>query len=164
MFSLLLPLLICCMLPTLFRQPQAPQETSESDSWYVTYGIQDAYDAVVKEVDSWRERAETRKKNRFASLSFRKPQYFVVDQSNSPRLYRVKDVQAGNVSFELTEVEGGGTAIKSTYDSKARALVQDFKAKMPVTIPSSGPKVCPTCGKELMPDFKVCPFCGTKVR
>jgi len=161
---MLLPLLLCCMLPTLFRgQQQAPRETSESDSWYVTYGLQETYDTVVKEVDAWRERAENRKKGIFSFLS-KRPIYFDVDQANPPRLYRVKDSQAGSVSFELTEVEGGGTSIKSTFDSRARALIQDLKAKMPVTIPSSGPKVCPTCGKELMPDFKVCPFCGAKAR
>lgn len=164
MLTTLLPLMLCCMLPTLFRQPSKPQETDESDSWYVAIAVQEAYDAVVKEVDAWRERAETRKKGMFSFLSFRKPKYFVVDQASPPRLYRIKDEQAGSVSFELTEVADGGTSIKSTYDSKARALIQNFKAKMPVKIPASGPKVCPTCGKEMMPDFKVCPFCGTKVK
>lgn len=162
---MLLPLMICCMLPTLMRGggSSTPQQTNETDSWFVTYNIQEAYDTVVKEVDAWRQRAENSKKGKF-NIQIRKPKYFVVEQSNSPRLYRVNDPNGGVVSFELTEFEGGGTAIKATYDSKSRALIQDFKAKMPVTIPASGPKNCPTCGKELLPDFKVCPFCGTKVR
>ena len=129
----------------------------------MTYGIQEAYDNVVNEVDAWRVRAETSKKSKLSFLSMRKPNYFVVEQTNAPRLYRVNDPNGGIISFELTEFEGSGTAVKATFDSKSRALIQDFKAKMPVTIPASGPKNCPTCGKELLPDFKVCPFCGTKV-
>jgi len=164
-FTMLLPLLLCCMLPMLFRQPSQPQETSDSDSWYVTYGIQDAYDAVVKETDEWRERAALKKsRSMFSLFSRKKRASFIIDQAVPPRLYRVKDEEVGNISFELMEVEGGGTSIKSTYDSRGRALIQNFKAKMPVRIPASGPKNCPTCGKEMMPDFKACPYCGTKIR
>ena len=157
-------MMLCCMLPTLFRGQSTP-ETKESDSWYVSYGIQEAYNAITEEVDVWRERAEIRRsKNRFSFLSLKKSAFFVVDEAVPPKLYRVNDEQSGNISFEFTEVEGGGTSVKSMYDSKSRALVQGLKAKMPTKIPASGPKVCPSCGREIMPDFKVCPFCGTRIR
>jgi len=166
-FTMLLPLLLCCMLPMLFQRPsggESPQVTAETDALYVSYGIQEAYDAIVKEVDGWRENASRRPRGRFSFLSRKKPVIFVVDQNVAPRLYRVRDDQVGEISFELTEVGEGGTSIKSTYGSKARTLIQDFRARMPSKIPSSGPKVCPTCGKEMMPDFKTCPYCGTRIR
>ena len=168
--ELLLPLLLCCMMPMLMRgggggglfgQGGSSQQAVESDSWYVTYGIQEAYDAIVKETDDWREKtALKRSKSRLSFLSRRTTQNFVVDQAVSPRLYRLKDNQAGNVSFELIEVEEGGTTIKATYQGNARSLIQNFKAKMPVKILGSNIKVCPSCGKDMRPDFKTCPYCG----
>ncbi len=160
----LLPLLLCCMLPMLMRGQGGggqSEQTTESDSWYVTYGIQEAYDAIVKETGDWRDNlAVKRSKSRLSFLSRRTPQNFVVDQDVPPRLYRLKDDKAGNLSFELTEVEEGGTTIKATYQGNARSLVQNFKAKMPVKILGSNTKVCPSCGKDMRPDFKTCPYCG----
>ena len=160
----LLPLLLCCMLPMMMRGQGgggSAQQTTESDSWYVTYGMQEAYDAIVKETDDWRDKmAVKRGKSRLSFLTRRTPQNFVVDQDVSPRLYRLKDDQAGDLSFELTEVEEGGTTIKATYQGNARSLVQNFKAKMPVKIIGSNTKVCPSCGKDMRPDFKTCPYCG----
>jgi hypothetical protein len=142
-------------------QGGSSQQTTESDSWYVTYGIQEAYDAIVNETDDWRERAAVKSsKSRLSFLSRRTPQNFVVDQAVSPRLYRLKDDQAGTVSFELIEVEDGGTVIKATYQGKTRSLIQNFKAKMPVKILGSNVRVCPSCGKDMEPDFKTCPYCG----
>jgi hypothetical protein len=166
--EMLLPLLLCCMMPQMFRGSgqgdSSSQTASEADTWYVTFGIQEAYDAIIKETDDWRERAAvSRSKSRFAFLSRRTPQNFVVDQAVSPRLYRLKDERAGEVSFELTEVEEGGTTVKATYQGRARSLVQNFKAKMPVKILGANVRVCPSCGKDMRPEFKSCPYCGAKL-
>jgi hypothetical protein len=146
----------------LFRgQGGSSQQTTESDSWYVTYEIQEAYDAIVNETDDWRDRAAVKSsKSRLSFLTRRTLQNFIVDQAVSPRLYRLKDGQVGTVSFELIEVEDGGTVIKATYQGKARSLIQNFKAKMPVKILGSNVRVCPSCGKDMEPDFKNCPYCG----
>ena len=157
------------MLPTLFKQPSQSNETSESDSWYVRTGIQETYDTVLKESDEWEEIVRARPKGRFSSLSSvlsrKKSAVFVVEHAVSPRLYRISDEEHGEISFELIEVEDGGTSVKSTYGPRARALVQNFKAKMPIKIPSStGQKVCPSCGKEMLPEFSSCPYCGTKLK
>lgn len=120
---------------------------------------------IVREVDDWRNRATSRRsKGIFSFLSGKKREIFRVEKANAPRLYRVKDEEIGEISFELTEVEDGGTAVKSTYDYKARALIQDLKAKTPVRVPSSAPKTCPSCSREMLPDFRNCPYCGTKLR
>ncbi len=162
--ELLLPLLLCCMMPMMMRGGQGQggsQQATESDSWYVTYGIHEAYDSIVAETDDWRDRtALKRSKSRFSFLTRRTPQNFVVDQAVAPRLYRLKDDQAGNMSFELTEVEEGGTTIKATYQGNARSLVQNFKAKMPVKILGSTLRACPSCGKDMRPEFTTCPYCG----
>ncbi|MCW3987847.1 MAG: zinc-ribbon domain-containing protein [Candidatus Bathyarchaeota archaeon] len=146
----------------LFRgQGGSSQQTTESDSWYVTYEIQEAYDAIVNETDDWRDRAAVKSsKSRLSFLTRRTPQNFIIDHAVSPRLYRLKDDQVGTVSFELIEVEDGGTVIKATYQGKAKSLIQNFKAKMPVKILGSNVRVCPSCGKEMEPDFKTCPYCG----
>ena len=146
----------------LFRgQGGSSQQTTESDSWYVTYEIQEAYDAIVNETEDWRDRAAVKSsKSRLSFLTRRTLQNFIVDQAVSPRLYRLKDGQVGTVSFELIEVEDGGTVIKATYQGKARSLIQNFKAKMPVKILGSNVRVCPSCGKDMEPDFKNCPYCG----
>ena len=163
--TLLLPLMLCCMMPSLFRQPSQPQETSESDSWYVNLGIQDAYNVIVEEAEEWRTKAQSgRKKGMFSFLSRKKNMIFVESEVTAPRLYKLKDDEVGEISFELTEVAEGGITIKTTYSSKARSLIQTLRAKMPASIPSSGPKVCPSCGKEMMPEFKMCPFCGAKLK
>ena len=110
------------------------QNTIESDSWYVTSKIQESYDAIVNETDDWRKKELSKPKSRLSFLTRRTPQNFIVDQAVSPRLYRLKHDQYGNLSFELIEVEDGGTTIKATYQGNARSLVQNFKAKMPVKI------------------------------
>jgi len=163
--TLLLPLALCCMMPSLFGQRNEPKPTIESDAWFVSTGIKETYEIILKESDEWEKQAEQRPKGRFSFLSRNKPALFVVDQAVPPRLYRVKDKELGEISFELTEVEDGGTAVKSTYDSKARDLIQNFKAKSPIKIPSgSSPKICPSCTKPMMPEFNTCPYCGTKLK
>lgn len=164
--TLLLTIVLCCLLSSLLRRPSQSQRiNSEYDSWYVTSGIQESYQAIVKEVSDWRNKAASkRSKGMFSFLSRGKTSIFAVDQSRPPRLYRVRDEELGEISFELAEVEDGGTSIKSTYYYKAGALIQDLKAKMPVKVRGSSPRTCPQCGGEMLPDFKVCPYCGTKLR
>ena len=139
----LVPLMLCCMIPMVFNKPKQPgREANESDSWYVTVRIEDMYDSIVKEVDGWREKIALKKpKGALSFLYGKTSKSFDVDVATPPRLYRLKDDQIGEISFELTEVQGGGTSIKATYDARARALMQNFKATLPIKIPSSGPKV-----------------------
>lgn len=167
--TLILAVMLCCMLPTIFRQPSASKEKPESDSWYVNSGIQEAYDTFVSEVDEWRGRSISQKKGMFSNLSRRKPKVFSVTNKVPPRLLTVNDEKAGQITFEFAEMDGGNTSVKATYDATARTLIQNFKAKIPIKIalPTQvsppGPRLCPSCGKEMLPDYKVCPFCETKL-
>ena len=164
-FSLLLPIMACCMLTTMLRRPSggASQET-QTDEWYVTTGIQETYDTIIKEVDQWRENAANRKsKGLLSNLSRKKTSPFNIITEEPPRLFRVDDDEVGETTFELTDIDENNTYVKVTYEAKLRSLLQDFKVKLPLTM-KTAPKVCPSCGKETMPDFKVCPYCETKLR
>ena len=166
--ELLLPLMLCCMMPMMFRggqsggQQQGSQE--ESDTWYVNTNPQETYDFIVKETDEWREGATAkRKRGRFSFLSRTKPMIFTVDDAVPMRLYRIRDDQAGEITFELTESVDGGTLIKTTYNLPARKIIQNLKADLPVRALSTSQSSCPSCGKEIQPDFASCPYCGEKL-
>jgi hypothetical protein len=102
-------------------------------------------------------------KGRFSFLSRNKGPNFIVDEAKSPRLYRLKDPQMGSISFEFAEIMDGGTYVTATYSSKTQDLIQDLKAKMLIVTPSTASNMCPSCGKEIRPDFQSCPYCGTKL-
>ena len=166
--ELLLPLMLCCMMPMMFRggqsggQQQGSQE--ESDSWYVTTNAQETYDTIVKETDEWRESATAKRKpGRFSFLSRTKPVIFVVDDAVPMRLYRLRDDRAGEITFELTEAVNGGTLVKTTYNTPARRIIQNFKADLPIRGLSTSKSSCPSCGREVQPDFATCPYCSEKL-
>ena len=165
--ELLLPLMLCCMMPMMFRGQSGGQQqntTEESDTWYVTSNPQDTYDTIVKETDDWRESATAKRKpSRFSFLSRTKPVIFVVDDAVPMRLYRLQDDRTGELTFELTEATDGGTLIKTTYNTPARKIIQNFKADLPTRALSTSQSSCPSCGKEVMPDFTTCPYCGEKL-
>jgi hypothetical protein len=166
--ELLLPLMLCCMMPMMFRggQSGSQQEGSkeESDTWYVTTNAQETYDSIVKETDDWRESATVkRKRSRLSFLSRAKPVVFVVEDAVPMRLYRIRDDRAGEITFELTEGVDGGTIIKTTYNLPARKIIQNFKAELPTRALSTLQSSCPSCGKEIQPDFTTCPYCGEKL-
>lgn len=164
LMMLVLVMTLCCMLPSMFRPQTQVAGTSESDSWYTTFEVQEAYNTVVSEVDEWRKRAESKRSKGVAAISSfisrKKPVVFAVTNEVPLRLFRVRDEELGEISFEYTATFDGATLVRSTYNYKARALVQDLKVKMPVKVPGSAPKVCPSCGKDMMPDYKTCPYCG----
>ena len=93
----------------------------------------------------------------------REEERFLVEESISPRLYRLVDT-SGPIYFELTEVEGGGTVVKTTYNSSIKSRMAKFKAGLPLKIPAApvGNR-CPTCDKPVLPEFNLCPYCGEKL-
>lgn len=168
--TLILVVMLCCMLPVMFRQPSAPKEADlETDSWYISGGAQATYDTVVNEVDDWRKKYTPTRKSILSSLSRRKPKIFDVTNSVPPRLFTVTDEKVGKITFEFADMDGGNTSVKAAYAPSARMLLQNFKAKMPIKValpnqaPVAAPRVCPNCGKEMQPDYKICPFCETKL-
>lgn len=173
LLSTLLPI-ICCVIaiPLLSRsgggQPsQAP--TGESDLWFTTRNIDEAYETINKEVDSWRVKAEEEdaKPKSFISRLTRgrkKGPRFVIKETIAPRLITIGDSVVGTIYFELIEVEEGGTTVKASYGSAAKKQIVDFKARSPLKIPRVPiGNNCPSCGKAVLREFALCPYCGQKL-
>jgi hypothetical protein len=173
LLSTLLPI-ICCviMIPLLSRsgggQPsQAP--TRESDIWYTTQNIDEAYETINNEVDSWRTKAqeEDAKPRSFISRltggKTKGPRY-VVKESMAPRLLTIGDPRMGTIYFELITVEEGGTTVKASFGSAVKNQIVEFKARSPLAIPRVPiGNNCPSCGKSVLREFTLCPYCGQKL-
>jgi len=169
---ILLPLL-CCVLTMTQRGGERQAEVGAvEDSWYTPQEIGTAYEAIEAEAGEWRRRAEERRAEREKSTMSRllgslgggrAKERFVVDEAKPPRLYQMSD-ETGPIIFELTEVEGGGTVVKATYDRSLKSRVAKFKADQPLKIPATPVgSSCPSCGKPVLREFKVCPYCGEKL-
>jgi hypothetical protein len=80
-------------------------------------------------------------------------------ETSSETLAQVKDLIC-NVRTEAREIQ---PLRESIDDMKADlgGLRREFN-KMQESVIFS--KVCPTCGKSLMPEFNMCPYCGENVR
>jgi hypothetical protein len=168
MLLLLIPLILCCMMPMLMRRGQgaaAPSGSAgESDVWFTSYKPDEAYELVKKEVENWRQQSvQTTKPARFSLRKIPKER-FSVSQSLPPRLYRLSDPLEGEVAFEFTEMEVGGTAVRVNFQPPARARVQTFRASLPIKLPFAAGTPCSACGRPVLPDFVTCPYCGQKLK
>jgi len=173
LLSTLLPI-ICCVIaiPLISRSgggQSSQPPTGESDLWYTTQNIDEAYETINKEVDSWRVKAEEEdaKPKSFVSRltgGGKKGPRFVVKEAIAPRLITIGDSKVGTFYFELTEVEEGGTTVKASYSSAAKNRIVEFKARSPLKIPRVPiGNNCPSCGKAVLPEFTLCPYCGQKL-
>lgn len=169
MLLLIIPLLLCCLMPMLMRRGQGRVASTgaadESDVWFTSYKPDEAFELVKKEVENWRQQSlETMKPP--PRFSLRKPpkERFTVTQSLPPRLYRLSDPLEGEIAFEFTETEVGGTSVRVNFQSPARGRVQTFRASLPIKLPFAAGKPCSACGRPVLPDFVTCPHCGQKLK
>lgn len=170
---ILLPMLICCMIPFIMRmfKKQGPSSAAatEMDTWFTSYGIKEAFEKVKNHVSKWKSRSksEPTRQSQFSLFGgARAPpsERFVALDSVSPRLLKFSDPVEGNVAFEFTETEAGGTAIRVNYHPRLKDRLQKMRASFPLKIPLAAGTPCTACGKPVLPDFKVCPFCGQKTK
>jgi hypothetical protein len=166
---ILVPLL-CCMM-AMGQRGEKPQEAGLiSDSFYTVHDIQEAFDNIGEEVTKWREEAKRRPAPGGIISQVRKvlgggaqKERFVEGEKVPPRLIRLSDT-TGPIYFEFTEVEGGGTVVKATYDSALKSKVAKLKTVLPTKIPAVPVELkCPSCGKPILKEFNLCPYCGTKL-
>lgn len=166
----LLPLLCCLM--AMGQRGESPQEAgTESESFYTTQDIKDAFDRIEEEVAKWRQDALERKEtSRGIASTLRRvlgggqpAERFVENENTPPRLLSLTD-SSGSIYFEFTEVEGGGTVVRATYARSIKGRVATLKTKLPLKIPATpvGLK-CPSCGKPVLQEFNLCPYCGSKL-
>jgi len=166
----LLPLL-CCIMAMSQRGERRPSRETVIESSFTIQDIETTYKAIEQETSGWRTEMEERKEEPTSFISkltgtFRggkAEERFVVKEAVPPRLYRLAD-STGPIYFELTEVEGGGTVVKTTYDSAIKSRIAKFKAGLPLKIPAApiGNR-CPSCGKSVLREFNLCPYCGEKL-
>lgn len=168
---ILLPLLCCLM--TMGQRGQRPQASGTvTESWYTVQDMEATYSAIEAETAEWRKQTEARRQERSESLTTKlksvlgrggEQERYVVRETIPPKLYRMED-STGPIYFELTEVEGGGTVVKSTYGQAIKSRMAKFKTKLPLKIPATPiGKRCPSCGKPVLPEFSLCPYCGEKL-
>ena len=165
----LLPLL-CCMMAGQ-RGGKPPESRTATESWYTVQDIEATYSAIEERAAEWREEAEASKptsgslvsKLRGALGGRRDVERFVEKETSPPRLYQMVD-STGPIYFELTEVEGRGTVVKTSYNPYIKVRMAKFKADLPLKIPATpiGHR-CPSCGKPVLPEFSLCPYCGEKM-
>lgn len=171
---IILPLLLCFMLLGRGRGGGGKGDSAHetvSESWYTPQDNETTYKTIEAAVTDWRKEAEEKREASKGVLSSLrgvlgggKPEgRFVVKETIPPRLYRMSD-PTGPIYFELTEVEGGGTVVKTTFSSGVRSKMAKFKASLPLKIPAApiGNR-CPACGKPVLPEFNLCPYCGEKI-
>ncbi len=169
----LLPILFCVIAIPLMSKSggskpyQVP--TRESDLWFTTQNIDEAYNIINKEVDSWRVKAEeedAKPKSFISKLTKRgkKGPRYVVKKSIAPRLITIRDPVVGKIEFELIDVEEGGTTVKASYSSVVKNRIVTFKARSPLKIPRVPiGNNCTSCGKAVLREFILCPYCGQKL-
>lgn len=172
-FFWIIPVICCLMMMTQSRGGGGrPEPTTETESWYTTQSIETTYEALERETTEWRREAEEERREKSDSFTSKlrgafgggkEEERFLVRESIPPRLYRLTDA-SGPIYFELTEVEGGGTVVKATYNSAIKSRMAKFKAGLSLKIPAVpiGNR-CPACGKSVLPEFNLCPFCGEKL-
>jgi hypothetical protein len=172
-FWILMPILCCIIFMTQSRgggnKGGTAMETV-SESWYTVEDIEKSFKTIEATVAEWRKESEEKRETSKGVLSSLrgllgggKPEdRFVVKETIPPRLYRMSD-PTGPIYFELTEVVGGGTVVKTTFSSNLRSKMARFKASLPLKIPATpvGNR-CPACGKPMLPEFNLCPYCGEK--
>ncbi|MGQ9468975.1 MAG: hypothetical protein ACUVTD_04010 [Nitrososphaerales archaeon] len=155
---LLLPLILCCVLSTLRRGPA--RSALEADTWFLSDPIVHTYDAIKKETEEWL-REEAPSKPEAISLSRgRGRTAFKVSQEIPPKLYRLHSDRYGEVIFELTEVEGDGTAVKTIYNPGIRGRLQTLRAKLPVKTYFMYKRS--NCSSPVLQGYLYCPYCGQK--
>lgn len=168
LFLIALPFIALYFYFTMGRGEKLPEGETVIDLWYTPQGIEETYEAALGVIEEWREEEATSESESSGQLPGllrglvrrRSEPRFVEREKDPPRLYRMLD-RTGPIYFEFTEVEGGGTVVKATYNSNIKARVTRFKAKQPLRIPSVpiGGR-CPACGKATLPEFNLCPYCG----
>ena len=80
-------------------------------------------------------------------------------ESNSEILAHIKDL-IYNVRTEVKEIHPLNESAEKmkTELNNLRKEVKKLEERM------NFPNLCPTCGKPLLPEFKICPYCGENIK
>lgn len=166
---ILLPLVL--LMLTRQRGESSQESRTTTESWYTIQDIETIYAAIEAKSTEWRDEANERKSTSVSLISKLKDvlggeknvERFLEKETNPPRLYQMED-STGPIYFELTEVESGGTVVKTMYNSEIKSQMAKFKVDLPLKIPATPIGLhCPTCGKPVLSEFSLCPYCGEEL-
>ena len=153
------------------RDEKTVDSRTISESWYTIQDIKSTYASIESKATEWRKYAKERKSTSDSLMSKlkgvfiknRSVERYVEKETKPPRLYRMND-STGPIYFELTEVEGGGTVVKTMYSPDIKIQMAKFKVELPLKIPAMPIGLhCQTCGKPILSEFVLCPYCGEKL-
>ena len=80
-------------------------------------------------------------------------------EASNEILAQVRDM-IYNVRTEVKEIQPLKEGIEK-MKAEISSLRKEFKK---LEEKSHFPKLCPTCGKPLLPEFKICPYCGENIK
>jgi len=80
-------------------------------------------------------------------------------ESDNQILAQVKDLMS-NVRADVKEI----TPLKDNIDKIKTELASLKKEIKKIEEKIHFPNICPTCGKPLLPEFKICPYCGENIK
>jgi hypothetical protein len=84
-------------------------------------------------------------------------QMYETIEADNEILAKVKDLMS-NVRADVREIQ----PLKESIEKVRTELVSLKKEIKRIEEKAQLPKLCTTCGKPLLPDFKMCPYCGEK--
>jgi DNA repair exonuclease SbcCD ATPase subunit len=79
-------------------------------------------------------------------------------ESNSEILAQVRDLIC-NVRTEVKEIHPLNESVE-----KMKTELNTLRKEAKKLEKANFPNLCPTCGKPLLPEFKICPYCGENVK
>jgi hypothetical protein len=163
--------LLCCFLTMSQREDKTKDMAKDSETFYTTLNIDESFEAIEAKIDQWKEDEKEKDAEQKGIVSSvrkliaggKSAERFTELDKKQPRLYSVDDV-TGALYFEFTEVEGGGTVVKITYNPLLKGRMTRLKSDLPLKIPANpvGLK-CPSCGKPILQEFQLCPYCGSEL-
>ena len=157
---LLVPLIVLFTSVSYFNRRENDRFLKgDTEVFAITYDVETAYDAVLKQVEEWRRHPFRSRRLLYAALRLGVPRFFTY-QDIRPRLYRLVDRYAGVIVFELSPMSDGGTSIKITHSPGSQILINEFKQKLPIKIPSSIGRSCPSCKRIFPLTYTHCPYCA----
>ncbi|MDI6847616.1 MAG: hypothetical protein QMD23_05750 [Candidatus Bathyarchaeia archaeon] len=80
-------------------------------------------------------------------------------EMNNTLLAQVKDI-VYNIRTEVKEIQPLKENVEKLKTELSRLKRETKKFEESI----KHPKKCPTCGKPLLPEFKVCPYCGENIK
>jgi uncharacterized membrane protein len=134
-FLFIIPIVICLLLSFTRRGPDSRGGPLETETWYTQGDMARVYQMIREHTQEWMKAEVQVKQNRVSIFGGSTPSnvYKIMDE-NEPRLLKLHSAREGPITFELTEVQGGGTNVKTSHGVGAAARIQSLKAQLPLVV------------------------------